>query len=64
MSKNYSNTYWGEHTTSVDVNGKNPGEQELLNVGTKAGIPKNECLDIIKQIKANTAELKKYQNQY
>ena len=60
----YSNTYWGEHTTSVDGSGKNPGEQELLNVGTKAGIPKNECLDIIKQIKANTAELKKYQNQY
>ncbi|MGN0367618.1 MAG: type II toxin-antitoxin system HipA family toxin [Wujia sp.] len=54
----YSNTYWGEHTTSVDGNGKNPGEQQLLNVGVKAGIRKNTCLEIMEQIKVNTLELR------
>lgn len=57
----YSNTYWGEHTTSVDGNGKNPGEKELLNVGVRAGIKKSKCEDIIIQIKENTRELLKYQ---
>ncbi len=31
----YSNTYWGEHTTSVGGNGKNPKVKELLSVGVK-----------------------------
>ena len=26
----YSNTYYGEHTTTVDGNGRNPGKKELL----------------------------------
>ena len=29
----YSNTYYGEHTTTVDGNGRNPGRKELLTVG-------------------------------
>lgn len=29
----YSNTYYGEHTTTVDGNGRNPGKKELLAVG-------------------------------
>jgi serine/threonine-protein kinase HipA len=48
----YSNTYYGEHTTSVDGNGRNPGETELLNVGMKAGMKKSVCSDIIHQIAA------------
>ena len=28
----YSNTYYGEHTTTVDGNGRNPGRKELLTV--------------------------------
>jgi serine/threonine-protein kinase HipA len=47
----YSNTYFGEHTTSVDGNGKNPGEKELLQVGMKAGLNQKVCADIIKEIK-------------
>ena len=47
----YSNTYFGEHTTSVDGNGANPGEKELLNVGIKAGMKKQKCLEIIEVIR-------------
>jgi len=47
----YSNTYFGEHTTSVDGNGANPGEKEILNVGIQAGMKKQECRDIMEQIK-------------
>lgn len=47
----FSSTYYGEHTTSVDGNGANPGEKELLNVGLKAGLSKNECLSIISKIR-------------
>ena len=46
----YSTTYYGEHTTSVDGNGKNPGEKELLRVGLKAGMDKKKCNAIIDAI--------------
>ncbi len=46
----YSNTYYGEHTTTVDGNGRNPGEKELLAVGIAAGMEKSECRQIINQI--------------
>ena len=36
----YSNTYYGEHTTTVDGNGRNPGRKELLTVGIAAGMKK------------------------
>ena len=47
----YSNTYYGEHTTSVDGNGRNPGEKELLAVGLAAGMKKTRCMEMIKQIR-------------
>lgn len=53
----YSNTYFGEHTTSVDGNGKDPGEKELLNVGIKAGLSKNNCRNIIDQVRSNVEEI-------
>lgn len=46
----YSNTYYGEHTTTVDGNGKNPGNKELLSVGMAAGLKKKECENIITEI--------------
>lgn len=49
----YSNTYYGEHTTTVDGNGRNPGKKELLAVGTMAGIKKELCMDIITEIKSS-----------
>lgn len=46
----YSNTYFGEHTTSIDGNGANPGEKEILKVGMQAGMKKQSCLEIMQQI--------------
>lgn len=47
----YSNTYCGEHTTTVDGNGRNPGEKEILAVGVAAGMDRTECKRIMNQIK-------------
>ncbi|MBR5598059.1 MAG: type II toxin-antitoxin system HipA family toxin [Lachnospiraceae bacterium] len=47
----YSNTYFGEHTTSVDGNGANPKEEEILAVGVKAGMKKKDCISIMEQVK-------------
>lgn len=57
----YSNTYYGEHTTSVDGNGSNPGEKELLNVGIQAGMKKQKCVEIITEIRTTVEkELEEY----
>lgn len=57
----YSNTYFGEHTTSIDGNGKNPAEENLLNVGIKAGMKKEKCREIINNIKTKVNNrLKEY----
>lgn len=47
----YSSTYYGEHTTTVDGNGKDPGEKELLSVGRKAGMKESDCMKIIHRIR-------------
>lgn len=47
----YSNTYYGEHTTTVDGNGANPGAKELLAVGTAAGLKKKSCEEMIENIR-------------
>ncbi|MCI8731073.1 MAG: type II toxin-antitoxin system HipA family toxin [Lachnospiraceae bacterium] len=52
----YSNTYYGEHTTSVDGNGRDPGVRELINVGTAAGMKKEKCRNIAEQIKSCVKE--------
>ncbi len=57
----YSNTYYGEHTTTVDGNGKNPGKQELLACGMQAGMSKKRCQSIADEIEERVAvKLKKY----
>ena len=57
----YSNTYFGEHTTSIDGNGKMPTDNQLVNVGLKAGMKKERCLHIIENIKSNVRKsLAKY----
>ncbi len=48
----YSNTYYGEHTTSVNGNGKNPGQEEFIQVGIKAGMGKQKCDNIIREIRS------------
>ena len=45
-----SPAYYGEHTTTVDGNGRNPGRKEILTVGITAGMKKEVCVDIMDQI--------------
>lgn len=52
----YSNTYYGEHTTSVDGNGRNPGKKDLLAVGTAAGLDKKWCEKAAAEIKSCVEE--------
>lgn len=52
----YSNTYYGEHTTSVDNNGHTPGLSELIRVGTAAGLKKNWCVKVAEEIKETVAD--------
>lgn len=47
----YSNTYYGEHTTTVDYNGRNPGKKEILAVGMAAGLDIRKCETIADEIK-------------
>jgi serine/threonine-protein kinase HipA len=47
----YSNTFYGQHTTSVDGNGKDPGDKELLQVGVTAGMNRKQCLFIIEEVR-------------
>lgn len=56
----YSETYWGEHTTSVNGKGKDITEEDLVKVGTDAGISKRSCIQCIEEIKENTKSLGKY----
>lgn len=53
----YSNTYYGEHTTTVDGNGRNPGRKELLNVGMGAGMKKERCMEIMQEIESCVKEM-------
>ena len=53
----YSNTYYGEHTTTVDGNGRNPGRKELLAVGIAAGMRKSNCEKIIDTIQACVSQM-------
>lgn len=46
----YSSTYYGEHTTTVNGNGNNPGLNELATVGTNAGMKYEECICIAQDI--------------
>lgn len=46
----FSNTYYGEHTTTVDGNGRNPGKKEIVAVGIQAGLEKVWCEDTAEEI--------------
>lgn len=53
----YSSTYYGEHTTTVDGNGRNPGTKELLAVGVQAGLKKQTCEEMIGEISSRVREM-------
>lgn len=46
----WSTTYFGEHTTTVDGNGKDPGMKEVLAVGKAAGMMPKKCRAIAEEI--------------
>lgn len=57
----YSTTYFGEHTSTVDGEGANPGRRELLAVGMQAGMEKTKCTDILDEVETYVHEdLKEY----
>ena len=53
----WSSTYFGEHTTTVDGNGRNPEMREMINVGTRAGLSKRKCVELAEQVREQTGEL-------
>ena len=53
----YSNTYYGEHTTTVDGNGRNPGRKELLAVGMTASMKRAACEQIIDEIQTCVTQM-------
>lgn len=53
----YSDTYWGEHTTSVNGKGKDILDADFILIGTTAGIKESVCKEHIHTIKENTLEL-------
>ena len=53
----YSNTYYGEHTTTVDGNGTDPDKKELMAVGTAAGLSSKKCEMIADKIRDCVEEM-------
>ena len=53
----WSTTYFGEHSTTVDGNGRNPGMKELLAVGKAAGMNAKNCKVIAEEIWEKTRTL-------
>ena len=59
----WSTTYFGEHTTTVDGNGKDPGLNEVLAVGKAAGMMQKKCRVIAEEIQERTLSvLQKYKD--
>jgi len=56
----YSDTYWGEQTTSVAGKGKNISDNDLVKTGMNAGIPKMFCEDCLEEIEIKTKALEEY----
>lgn len=56
----YSNTFYGEHMTSVNRKGTNITLDDLILVGMSSGLDKAYCIDKAKMIKEVTKDLEKY----
>ena len=58
----YSDTYWGEHTTSVNGKGREEDidAEDLIEVGSAAGLKRDFCEKSIREIRDKTESLKKY----
>lgn len=58
----YSDTYWGEHTTSVNGKGKDICDEDLIHVGVASGMKETICKELIHDIRETTLELSAYVN--
>ena len=56
----YSDTYYGEQTTSVNGKGKNIKESELIQIGTDSGMTKKRCSECLEYIKEQLHSLDIY----
>ncbi len=56
----YSDTYWGEQTTSVGCKGKNITKKDLINLGVGAGLSPIYCEECYSDMVEKTAVLKSY----
>lgn len=56
----YSSSIGGEHATTVNGNGKNPGMEEVLAVADKIGLQKNKARAIAQAIHDKTQTLRDY----
>ena len=56
----YSDTYWGEQTTSVNGKGSNISDKDFIKTGREAGLSKDFCENSLKEIKEKTAVLEPY----
>lgn len=56
----YSDTYWGEQTTSVNGKGKGISDKDLVKVGTDAGLKRSFCVDCLKEIREKIGVLGQY----
>ena len=56
----YSDTYWGEHTTSVCGKGKDITEKDLIKVGTDAGLSTSLCIESLSEIQDKISSLSQY----
>ena len=56
----YSDTYWGEHTTSVNGKGKDITSKDMIRLGVGAGLSEKFCQECLDEIIEKTRVLKKY----
>ncbi len=56
----YSDTYFGEHTTSVNGKGKDIAKDDLIKVGMDAGLKKDYCIECLEEIQTGVRDLEKY----
>ena len=56
----YSDTYWGEHTTSVNGKGREITKADIVTIGSDAGLPEKFCTDCYDEINSKAKVLDKY----
>ena len=56
----YSDTYYGEQTTSVNGKGKDISDEDLISVGVASKLKKKFCRETLDMIREESAVLSKY----